>query len=314
MNHKFQSSVIIKITIFMLLLAVLDWGIGSILEKGMRRYFGMDRKVDILCVGHSRTVLGIDAQLLERQTGLKVAKYAVNGANIVDRDAMIRQFLHEHPEVRLIIYDVEASTFSHDGLSSNSYQLFWPFMSNPQIRAYIKTQCPSESEFLVKSIIKTSRYNEVTFFMALRGLMGMNRNLKYGRFDEQRAKRWIEKGKNRLVRIDRQSLKVFLSTMDYVNTQNVKILLIDMPNAELLNKKEYPESLKVKEIFKNLCAYYRTLLYLDLSTTYENNYDLFYDPIHLNAKGQKTITNAIVQYISDWRNWDCPSSTGCCSN
>jgi hypothetical protein len=178
---------------------------------GLRRYYGKDGKVDVLCIGHSRTVLGIDAEILSRATGLKVAKYAVNGANIVDRDAMIRQFLSEHPEVRLIIYDVEASTFSSDGLSSNSYRLFLPFLDNPEMRAYLEKQSKSPSELMLKRIFRTARYDEVTFSLALRGLFGMNRNLKYGRFDEGRAKRWIEKGKNRPVTIDSKSYRTFQS-------------------------------------------------------------------------------------------------------
>jgi len=195
--------------VFLVLLAALDFAIGSTLEKGLRRYFGMDGKVDILCIGHSRTVLGIDADLLARQTGLKVAKYAVNGANIVDRYAMIRQFLRDHPEVRMIIYDVEASTFSDDGLSSNSYRLFFPFMGNAEMRSYLETQCQSQADLLLKTMIRTARYDETTFFLAVRGLLGMNQNLKYGRFDEDRAMRWIEKGKTRPVKIDPKSYEAF---------------------------------------------------------------------------------------------------------
>ncbi|MGC9976066.1 MAG: hypothetical protein ABSC57_05040 [Syntrophales bacterium] len=288
----------VKATVFVILLVGLDLMIGSILEKGLRQYFGMDGKVDILCIGHSRTVLGIDGEMLARGTGLKVAKYAVNGANIVDRYAMIRQFLSEHPEVRLIVYDVEASTFSGDGLSSNSYQLFFPFMDNPEMRAYLESQTQSRTDLLLKRMIRTSRFDEITFSLAMRGLFGMNENLKYGRFDEDRAKRWIEKGKNRPVKIDPKSYHAFLSTIDFVKSRGVAMLLVDMPTVNLLNQVEWPESEKVRDTFRHLKGQYPNIDYCNLSTVYQGNYEMFYDMLHLNAEGQKIVTARLAEKVN----------------
>jgi hypothetical protein len=283
--------------VFVVLLAALDFALGATLEKGLRHYFGMDGKVDILCIGHSRTVLGIDAEMLARETGLKVAKYAVNGANTADRYAMIRQFLSDHPEVRLIIYDVEASTFSDDGLSSNSHRLFFPFMDNPEMKAYLKTQCQSRTDLLLKKMIRTDRYDEVTFFLALRGLFGMNRNLKYGRFDEDRAKQWIAKGKNRPVKVDPKSYQALLSTIDFAKSRGVTVLLVDMPTVSLLNQAEWPASKEVRDVFRRLKARYTNIDYYDLSGVYQDNNEMFYDMIHLNAEGQKIVTARLAEKV-----------------
>lgn len=282
---------------FVMFLAVIDLMIGSVLDMGLRRYFGMDGKVDVLCVGHSRTVLGIDAEMLSRETGLRVAKYAVNGANIADRDAMIRQFLTEHPEVRLIIYDVEASTFSDDGLSSNSYRLFFPFLDNPEMGAYLNKQGLARSDFWLKKIVRTARYDETTFSLAMRGLLGMNRNLKHGRFDEARARRWIEQGKSRSVKIDSKSYKAFLATVDFVHSRGVTMLLVDMPTVDLLNQAERPASEAVRAMFGKFEEQYTNLDYYDLSTAYESDYGIFYDMIHLNAEGQKIVTSVLTQEV-----------------
>lgn len=257
----------------------------------------MDGKVDVLCVGHSRTVLGIDAGMLARETGLKVAKYAVNGANIADRDAMIRQFLSEHPEVQLIIYDVEASTFSSDGLSSNSYRLFFPFIGNPEMGAYLETQCKSRKDLFLKEIVRTARYDETTFSLALRGLLSMNKNLKYGHFDEDRAKRWIAQGKNRPVKINPGSYEVFLTSVDFVKSRGVKMLLVDMPTVKLLNQAEWPASEDVRSIFRRFGEEYSNLDYYDLSTAYQSDYEIFYDMIHLNAEGQKRVTAVLTEKV-----------------
>lgn len=298
-SHKTGAGrYLLSALIFLALLVALDIAIGITLEKGLKAYFGMNGKVDILCIGHSRTVLGIDAELLSQETGLKVAKYAVNGANISDRYAMIRQFLSEHPEVRLIIYDVEASTFSSDGLSSNSYRLFFPFIDNTEMGTYLQAQCQSWKELVLKRMIRTARYDETTFSLALRGIIGMNRNLKYGRFDEDRARRWIEKGKNRPVKIDTKSYEIFLSTIDFIKSRGILILLVDMPTVGILNQAEWPQSEKVREIFRDFDKHYTILSYLDLSKIYEDKYDIFYDIIHLNTKGQASITMIIGKAVS----------------
>jgi len=300
-SHKTGAGrYLLSALIFLALLVALDIAIGITLEKGLKAYFGMNGKVDILCIGHSRTVLGIDAELLSQETGLKVAKYAVNGANISDRYAMIRQFLSEHPEVRLIIYDVEASTFSSDGLSSNSYRLFFPFMDNTEMKAYLQNQRQSMKDLMLKKVIKTSRYDETTFFLALRGIVGMNRNLKYGRFNEERAKRWIEQGKNRPVKIDPKSYEVFLSTIDFVKSHGVNMLLVDMPTVNLLNQSEWPASREVRNLFQGLKAQNFKIDYYDLSSIYQDNYEIFYDMIHLNAHGQKMVTTLVAERVKSY--------------
>lgn len=288
---------ILRALVFLAVMVGLDLAIGYALEDGLKHYFGMDGKVDVLCVGHSRTILGIDTEMLSRETGLKVSKYAVNGANTVDRDAMIRQFLGEHPEVRLVIYDVEASTFSNDGLSSNSYRLFFPFLDNPEMNSYLRQQCRSRSDLLVRKFVRTARYDEVTFSLALRGTLGMNRNLKYGRFDEGSARRWLKKGKNRPVKIDPKSYQAFRSTIDFLKSQEVPVLLVDMPTVRLLNQAEWPASKGVRDIFRGFGEQYDNVDYFDLSTDYQNEYGMFYDMIHLNAQGQKVVTARLAEKV-----------------
>ena len=129
--------------------------------------------------------LGLDADLLSRSLGMKVSKFAVQGAKIADRFAMIRYFLSEHPEVRLLVYDVESTLFSEDRLSTNSYRLFFSFIDNPEMAYYVRAHAPSDFDYWMKKIImRTSRFSEVTVALAFRGWLGMmNQNLKFGKLD-----------------------------------------------------------------------------------------------------------------------------------
>src|SRR4030095_15251609 len=49
-----------KAMLLLVLFLALDRVAGSILLRGLERYYGMDVPAQVLCVGHSHTVLGID--------------------------------------------------------------------------------------------------------------------------------------------------------------------------------------------------------------------------------------------------------------
>ncbi len=130
---------VLKALLFALLFVCLDQVAGSIFRRGLDRYYTLDEPAGILCVGDSHTVLGLDRVRLERETGVKVAKFALEGANTLDRLALIRYYFNRHPDsVRVVVYDVSDHTFSSKGLSSNSYQLLFPFMDDPEVRKYVQ--------------------------------------------------------------------------------------------------------------------------------------------------------------------------------
>jgi hypothetical protein len=282
---------------FAVLLFFLDLAMSKVLAEGLRRYFGMNGRVDVLCVGHSRTILGIDAELLSRSLGMKVAKYAVNGANTADRYAMVRHFLSEHPEVRILIYDVESTTFTSEGLSSNSYRLFFPFIDNQEMATYLRSHSQSAAEFYLRKVLRTSRFDEVTASLAGRGLLNKHQNLKFGQFDAERARRWLEEGKNRPVTIQDSNLDIFMKTIEYTKSKAVTVLLVDMPTVDILNDIEMPKSEPVRNVFSALPKNYPHVMYLDLRTRYEDHHQLFYDMIHLNSEGQKLVTEQIAAHV-----------------
>jgi len=43
----------------------------------------------------------------------------------------------------------------------------------------------------------------------------------------------------------------------------------------------------------------KSIIFLDYSRTFETRYDLFYDTIHINAEGQKVLTEEIGKKIKD---------------
>ena len=117
-----------KIILFILLFFLADFLVAFALQKGMEKYYGLNKNSKILCIGHSHTVLGIDTKRMENELSTPVTKYAIAGANIVDRYSMIKHFIGLNPTVKIVIYDVDTRLFDTEGLSSASYTLFLPLI------------------------------------------------------------------------------------------------------------------------------------------------------------------------------------------
>jgi hypothetical protein len=278
-------------------LALADLAVDRLLHAGLQRYFGMRGPTSVLCVGHSRTVLGIDRARLQTLSGRPTAKFAVNGANGADREAMVRFFLARHPEVKLVVYDVEASSFTSAELSSNSYRLLFPFIDQPDMRRYLAKEADAPVEVWLRRVIRTTRYDETTFWLAVRGWFSNDRNMKPGTIDVPRERRRIAQGKTRPVRIDPAAERAFRDTVAFVRARGVRLLLVDMPTADILNAVKAEARDRVRHVFRDLSAADPGIVYLDLSREYESRHELFYDAIHVNATGQARVTERVAEAV-----------------
>jgi hypothetical protein len=285
--------------LFVALLMIVDFGIAGILTFGLKKYFGMIGHVPVLCVGHSRMVLGLDADMLSKELGLSVAKYGLNGANIEDRFAMVRHFLTSHPEVQVLVYDVESTSFSQSKLSSNSYRLFFPFLDNPAARDHVRSNCVDPFDYWTRTLFRSSRYNEVTLSMAVRGLLRMDENLKVGSLNPEWERHRIARGDRRDVFVNEESYRIFLQTLAWAQSRGVQILLPHMPTADVLNDHQREARQEVRGLFEKLDKENPDITYLDMSLAYESQHDLFYDAIHLNAKGQAVVTERVATELKN---------------
>ena len=160
---------LLKAIVFVFLVICIDQMISVVCRKGLDNYYNLAQPAKILCVGHSQTVLGIDKVRIEKEMGLPVAKFALEGANTADRFALIRYYFARQPNsVKAVVYDVSAHTFTSAGLSSNSYRLLFPFLENAEVREFVHQNCHSWSEYWLRVLFCTPRYNESSCLVATR--------------------------------------------------------------------------------------------------------------------------------------------------
>ncbi len=287
---------LLRLALFALLLFVLDRSVAALLLQGLERYYGLDVPAEVLLIGHSHTMLGVDHQLLGRELGASVAKYARQGATLAERRIMIRQFLDRWPgATRVIVYDVEAALLNPAGLSRNSYRLFLPFIDEPVVTRYVRDQNPSLLDRMVRRYLHAARFDEATVALAVRGLLGDWRSFKSGVIDAARLRRLTAPGVYRPIVFDPRQLEILEATIREVRARGVTMVLAFYPTIDQYNSIEPEKFSEARALFARLGSGDPGVVYLEYLDGYADRHDLFYDPIHLNRDGQLLLTRRLAQ-------------------
>lgn len=287
----------LSIIFILILFFIGDLTIFHALKSGMDRYYGLNKPAKILCVGHSHTVLGIDAERLEKELGVPVAKYAMAGANTLDRLWMLRQFVGRHPSVKTVLYDVEPRLFDTKGLSSASYTLFLPYIDDPYIARYLRQEATWQ-EYLSAKVIRTTRFRDQTINIAMRGLLNRVENKKTTLMRIEDLQGALEKEKSRSIRINKDALACFQETIDFLTGNDINVFLVFIPIADLLNAIDPERQEAVIQIFKTAAETDHNVFFLNYNQDYQHRHELFYDLRHLNSDGNDLVTGRLVEDLS----------------
>jgi len=289
-----KKSFFIYLVLFVSTFFVADRVANIFLEEGLNQYYGIGVPNEIALVGHSHLMLGIDKLQLEEALSNKVSKYTREGVNVSDRMIMINQLIDKNPNLKTIIYGVDAWTFTGEGLSKNSYKLFYPFLDDKNIEKYVyeNSDC---LDFISKKYIKSSRYNEQLLSGAMRGYLKKWDNLKYGIVDTLKLLKKIEKGTYRKINNNENNIKLFKETLELLKQKDIKVILLYVPTIDKLEKIQQEKFDKTIKIFRDQVS--DKVEFVNLQEPWSNRHELFYDPIHLNPKGQKQITAELIKYI-----------------
>lgn len=290
--RRFMVKAALLLGFFVGLDRLVGWG----LRAGLDRYYGLNEPAAVLCVGHSHTVLGIDRVYLSEALGLRTAKFAVEGANTADRLEMIRYYFRRQPgAVRVVVYDVDAHSFTSAGLSSASYTLLFPFIDDAGIRAYIKRNCRSRMEYWLRVLLCAPRYNELTLSLSVRGYLKKWSNFKFGSVHVQRLEEQVRRGRFRHIAFDADNIRLFGETAKVVANGGATLCLTYIPTIDILNRAEPEKFEHAMELFRGCVATHRNVVFLDYNSEFQSRHDLFFDSIHLNREGQKALTERLSE-------------------
>ncbi len=299
-DGRFQQN-LKRMLLFIAFFFMADRACNFFLQGGLERYYGLTGRPEIALVGHSHLLLGVDHVMLEKGLGAPVAKYTREGVNVADRLQMIKQLLAHNPNTKIVVYGVDAHLFTGEGLSKNSYKLFYPFQNDSSIDRYLKANETEAFAYYRHKLIASSRYDEKLFVAAMRGYLGKWDSFKFATVNTQQLKADIATDNFRKVKFESENIQTFRETLALLHERGIKTVLFFIPTIDLLNQ-AHPESFaKAVALFKQCEQDFPGLVYLDYNEPYSHDATLFADAIHLNAKGQQAISPRLVADIKALR-------------
>ena len=289
-----KKSFILSIVLFIFSLFLLDRLLNEFLEKGLNKYYGIGESNEIALIGHSHLMLGLNKLQIEEALKKGVSKYTREGVNVSDRLVMTKQLLKKNTNLKTVIYGVDAWTFTGEGLSENSYKLFYPFLDDPIIDDYVYNNS-ERVEYISKKYLKSSRYNEQLISGAMRGYLKNWTNLKYGIVDTLKLMKTIENQTFRKINNNSDNIRVLEETLSLLRENNINVILLNLPTIDKLTTIQKEDFNNTFRIFKNLTN--DQVEFVDFQEPWSHRYDLFFDPIHLNPKGQSLITEKLIECL-----------------
>lgn len=284
---------------------ILDFLLSFLMMKGVNRHYGLDQDAGILLIGHSHLMLATDKKRLEKETGLKVSKYCREGVNVADRQTMVNHFLNSgHADsLRYVLYGVDLCSFTGEGLSQNSYKLFYPFIDDPYVGAYIRKQA-SAGDYWLHKLVRSSRFNDEGLKNSvLRGWTNNWSNLKTNTIDIESYKKRLANHDERSIEMNPELIEMFKATVDSITKRNVRVILVNTPTVDLLNEYEPEKYAQIIEWFHNYADSQQLVEFWDFNPKYSHDYSIFSDRLHLNRKGQEVITGEIISKLNAEK-WD----------
>ncbi len=295
------KSLAIKVFVFALLFMAIDYVVSEFLTIGLEKYYGLDKPAELVLIGHSHTMLGLDKGKLEEELHCRVAKYAIEGANVQDRFTMIKHFVHQNGDsIKAITYDVDAWFITGEGLSVNSYKLFFPFMYDKYINEHVRNgakenmeQSNASFEYYLKKWIRTSRFTDLNLNGSLRGHLGFYSNIKIGTIDVESYKKRVESGDYQNITFDEDLKIIFEEMLEFTSEENIDLILLGIPTIGILNRTDPENYAKAMSMLQEYADKYDNVHFLDYNPLLEDQYDLFYDPVHLGPKGNEVVTEMV---------------------
>lgn len=292
---------ILSILLITMVALLTDYLFDRIMLHGVNAFYGLNQHSKILLVGHSHLMLATDKERIEKELHTAVSKYTREGVNVADRKIMALQYLSSDysDSLKICLYGVDLCTFTGKGLSQNSYQLFYPFMDNDIIDAYIRDNTSFPNYWLHK-LLRVYRYNDDGIKGgAIRGWRNDWSNRKNGLVDIEIYKQKLLNGDERNIEMQEDLIEEFKGTIKMFTDRNIKVILVNTPTLDLLNQYEPEKYEAIVKWFADFATQNKNVEYWDFNPEYSSRHELFHDRLHLNAKGQQVITTEIINRLKN---------------
>lgn len=294
-----MNKYILRLIIAIAILFSIDCIIGLTLKTGLDKGMGLNEHSQILIVGHSHLMMGLDKDSLEKGLACKVSKHTRSGVGIVERKMMTDMFINSKysDSLKVVVIGVDPFLFNGADISQNTHTLFYPWMDEPNVGEYIKEHT-TFIEYYAHKIFHLSRYSDDLIKQSIRGWNNDDRNYKTTIFTdsifEANRGKWDKPIKN-----NPQLMSILEQTIKDLTERKIHTILLQTPILKLITDLNSADYENMVEYYKGLDAQSDYVHFIDYSPDYNSDYQLFFDPIHLNVAGQKEITNEFIMDLKE---------------
>jgi len=289
--------ILIRVVIALLVYLLLDFVGSEILLTGLDKGFGLNQQSKIFVVGHSHMMMGIDRYELENGLHTKVSKYTRTGVSLPERYLMTGQYLRSGyaDSLKVALVGVDCFTFVEGGISTNCYTLFYPFYGDSAVNHYLKDNA-KPLEYWQHRIFRLSRYSDDLINSSFRGWMNDDKNYKTNEIDLDDFHKQRSKWKSD-ISFNPKLMSLLNKMITELNQKGVKVYLVNTPTLDEINRVDSAKFDSVMNYYRTLAQQNEMVDFLDFSH-YEHDYSIFFDPLHLNVKGQKIVTDSLIEVLS----------------
>lgn len=286
--------------LFLVFFFAVDYAISAVLLNGLNQYFGLHTQSDMFINGSSMSMSGFDKTNLEQVLGKKISFYTRTGVSLQDRSAMLHHYFDSsNQKTDIAVFEVNPLLFSKKFTSANVYMLFLPFIDEPSMAEFIRSNTDTK-EFWVRKLIRCSRYNTDMIALAIKGYTQNYKNQKNLTLDVNALEGMKKEVNSVPVELNAQKIELFKATIALMQEHCNKIILVNMPifstKLKTFKTQEYQAYL---DLVQQSADTSKNIYFLDLSQpNIDGQATYFSDPLHLNSNGQVQITQAMTQFLS----------------
>lgn len=293
--------IVLKFALALALLMLLSWLSAVMLSKlyftsyggnsGAQLNYALKTRADILIVGSSRAAHHYDSAALERATGLTVYNAGKEGVNATYQYGLLSMLLGKyHP--KLVVYDVADFGPNLDGGTAYLY----PYYSHyPEIRKILQERDPQAK---VKFLNPLYAFNGKVIDIVYDKIRNKDKPNPTGfeprdKTIKTRDLGLLEKQAGMFTGIDTLSVRNFARSVALCREKGIPMVLIYSPTLVKTQLSGFDQI----EAIAN--AQGVKLINYWMDERYYNNFELFYDALHLNAKGGELFTRDIASIITN---------------
>lgn len=289
----------IRLITSLAILFIADYAGHRMLKYGLDKGMGLNEYSKVLIIGHSQLMMGLDKSMMEDALRCKVTKHTRTGVGIGVRMMMTDMYVDSKfsDSLKCVILAVDPFSFNDEGLSQNSYMLFYPWMDEPNVGDFIRMNTDGVT-FWGHKIFRLSRYSDDLIKQSFRGWKNDDRNYKTAILTDD----IYNKGKGkweRPIRFNRTLMQNLEETIRHITSKGVNVVLLQSPSYYRLTEEQQDKYEKINAYFHSLAMASPLVKFIDYDKLYNHHANLFFDPLHLNVEGQKLMTNRLINDIKN---------------